>query len=293
MQLTIPSLALQANTVIVPFEILDGLIIIKAKINSEEAGNFVLDTGANGLVLNAAYFQADRDSKKTGYGISGKVANIGESEIDSLALDELNFYNVTAETINLNQIEAKKKIKIQGLIGYDVLKAYEIMFNYQERYLTFSRVDENGSIIDVMPHTTEKIDSINFTLANHLPVIEVKVNNKVKKMGLDTGAEFNLLALKRNKDIMSEFSIRKKLKIGGADNREREVLAGRLYRVKLGERHQCAGMATVLVNFTYFDQIYNQKLDGMLGFEFFAPWLISINYQKKTLYLHQLKFVKP
>ncbi len=291
---TIPVIhQLGPDAVIIPFTPLGGLIMLKAKVNGEE-GNFILDTGANGLVLNDRYFQPDRLLRDVeGVGLSGQTSRLGVKRTDAFDLDELQFPNARAETIDLSQLETRKRRRILGLIGYDLLKEFEIMFDYRQRFLTFSRVDKNGDQLIALPHTVFKIDSVDFELGHHIPVIEVKVGGRKKRMAIDTGAEYNLLHVKRSRKLMKHFKILSTLDITGTGQRSVEALAGKLYRVVLKERYKCGGMSTVITNLKELESIYHTKLDGILGYEFLAPWLFSINYRKERVFLHKLTYVSP
>lgn len=281
------------NSVIIPFTALDRLIMLKASVNGIE-GNFILDTGANGLVLNSKYHTAEElSTNATAYGLSGALEQLGMSETDSLNLDELYFEKVLAQVIDLDHIEQLKKTRIMGLIGFDVVKDFEIHFQYRQRYLIFSKLNRKGELLDPLPQTIDKIDSIAFTIGHHIPVIEVKVDGKTKKMGIDTGAEYNLLNKKSCKDILKHFYIQKRSKVSGSGKGKVEVLAGKLTKVVLKDRYPCGSMSTILTNFNHLNRIYRTKLDGILGYQFLAPWRFSINYRKKKLFLHKLKFVKP
>ncbi len=281
------------NTVIIPFTLQGGLILVNARIG-EGSGKFILDTGANGLVLNTNYVQPDRllaDIK--GRGISGEMEEVGSKQVATFGMEELRFTGLVAQTVDLQHLEETKKMRILGLIGYKVLQDFELMINYQENYLTLSRVDKSGEIIDALPHTLNKIDSIEFTMANFLPVIEVQVDGKTKRMGIDSGAEFNLLDIKRSKDILSNFKIMKKTQVIAANDQQVEVLGGRLYGLSFRKKFRNPGMNTVLTNFKHIDNIYKRKLDGILGYPFLMRWITSLNYKKKKIYIHQPKFVKP
>jgi hypothetical protein len=277
---------------IIPFTLNGGLIIIQAKIN-DSIGNFVIDTGAEGLVLNSNHFKGVTDDSRGHYGVSGRGKALTVSYNNAIIVEELDFRGVVADLVDLSSIELKKDIKILGLIGYNLLKDFEIMFNYRGRFISLSRVDGKGNVIDPMPFILDKNDSLSFTLGNFIPVIDVTVNGVNKKFGIDSGAEINLLDLKRSKDIMTQFNPIRTIRLSGSDGKESEVLAGRLYRVAVLENYRCATMATVLINMDHLNRIYKTNLDGILGFEFLAPWLISINYKKQKLYLHQLKVINP
>ena len=292
--LSIPFQTEFSNTsVIVPFNLIGGLIILRAGVNARY-GDFILDTGANGLVLNDRYFDPNRILKKQqGMGLGGLSKKVGVLDLDSLSLDELQFKSVSAQTINLKQIENNKGIKILGLIGYDILKDFEIMIDYNRKILTFSKVNKQGTLLLPLKHTLNKIDSFDLIMGNFIPVVEVRVNNIPKKMGIDTGAEYNLLNIKTSKDIRDQFKVMKLISITNAGVKDVQAMAGKLYYVALNEVFKCGALTTVMVNFRNLEKIYGMKLDGILGYEFLSPWLFSINYQKAKLYLHRRKSIKP
>ena len=280
------------NGFIIPIRIVDGLIIIQATVN-DQTGNLILDTGAKTLVLNESYFHTYQKTNNPAAGLGGEIESVGYLPKVNLETDLLKISNLQADVIPMSVIETKKQITVLGLLGYEVLKSFEIMLNYRESYITLSRVDENGEVIDALPHTRHKVDSMAFEMGNFIPVLNVKINGIPKRMGLDTGAEVNLLDIKKNKDILDNYQITNKIKINGTDNRNFEALAGRLYRVQLFGKYTCGGMATVLTNLDNFEAIYNTRLDGIVGYEMLSPWIFSINYRKKMLYLHHFKSEKP
>ncbi|HMR89553.1 MAG TPA: aspartyl protease family protein [Saprospiraceae bacterium] len=282
----------EKSSLIVPFTLNGGLIIIQAKIN-DSIGNFVIDTGAGGLVLNSQHFKGVRDDSRGYYGLSGRGKALTVSYDNAVKVNDLEFNNVDADVVDLSSIELKKGLKILGLIGFNLLKDYEIMFNYRGRFIALSAVDNKGNVIDPMPYILNKKDSLSFVFGNFIPVIDVTVNGVKKKFGIDSGAEINLLDLKRSKDIMSQFTPIRTISLTGSDGKDSEVIAGRLYRVAILEVYRCATMATVLMNMENLNKIYQSNLDGILGFEFLSPWLFSINYKKQKLYLHQLKVINP
>lgn len=293
-ELSIPHSTQNAsNSVIVPFKSLGGLIILTATVDGVE-GNFILDTGANGLVLNNQYFEADRLlADRKGIGLAGAAEDLGEVHLDSIQIDAIHFDGVIAQTIDLRKLENRKKTRILGLIGYRLLKDFEIMLDYRRDIITFSSVDNRGNILTVLPHTQHKVDTISFAMGNHIPIIEVQINGRTKRMGVDTGAEYNLYNIQRSKPIMKNFKILKTIEIANAGEQTIQALAGKLFRVVLLDRYRCAGMSTVLINFRHLNAIYGTSLDGILGYEFLAPWLFSINYQKREIYLHKIEFRTP
>jgi len=281
------------NSIIVPFVFNGGLVIVKARVDQME-GNFIIDTGASGLILNERYFTPDQHlADLQGLSLGGNTAPVGGVRLDSFALEELTFQQTKAQTLDLSSIEHSKKTRILGLIGYSILKDFEILFDYRQRILTFSETDQDGNVLSPLPHTLHKADSLSFRFGNFIPLIEVKVNNKVKWMGMDTGAEYNLLNVKRCKDILSVFSIKKTISIANPGRKKVEALVGKLSRMILKDKYRCGAMSTVLTNLKDLETVYECKLDGILGYDFFATWLVSINYKKQQLYLHHFNSNSP
>ncbi len=279
------------SSVIIPFEYYEGLILLEGKIGQQE-GKFILDTGANGLVLNSRYFKAESISSSTALGVSGGVGRVGESTVENVKIENAMFRDLKAEHIDLEEVEKRKRIRIMGLLGYEVIKDFEIMLNYREKYVCFSKLDQEGEIKVLLPHSIERIDSFAFTLGNFIPVIEITIQGVSKKMGIDTGAEFNVLDNKRNRDIISNFKVMNRINLTGAGGSKKQALAGVLYRAQLGEKYKCASMATVMTNMRNLNSIYKTNLDGILGHPFLAPWVFSINYKKEMLYFHSLTYAR-
>ncbi len=189
--------------------------------------------------------------------------------------------------------EADTRLKLVDHIVFDVLGWSKTAAKVEERagsgFTDYSLRKNSCTRLIV----EAKKDSLSFTLGNFIPVIDVMVNGVKKKFGIDSGAEINLLDLKKSKDIMAQFQPIKTIRLTGSDGKESDVLAGRLYKLSILEKYRCASMATVLINMDNLNKIYASNLDGILGFEFLSPWLFSINYKKQKLYFHQLKVVNP
>ena len=127
-------------------------------------------------------------------------------------------------------------------------------------------------------------DSISFKLKNHTIVINAFVDDENVTFGLDSAAEFNQINKNIKKTILKNFYPDKRLFLTGASNRKIEVLAGKLYRVKLNDSIFFGPMKTVLTNLNKMNDAFGTSLDGVLGYEFFKQKRTIINYQKEKLY---------
>ena len=99
-----------------------------------------------------------------------------------------------------------------------------------------------------------------------------------------TAAEYNQLNKRIDSEILDYFYPGKELKLTGASGKKMQVLAGKLYRVKLSDSIYFGPMKTVLTNLKKMNSAFGTNLDGVLGFEFFAQKRTIINYKKRKLY---------
>lgn len=271
------------NTVYIPFRLVGRLVAIDARVDTNE-GTFFLDTGAERLLLNSNYFNPQRGWREvTTAGTTGIAENVYYKRIDTLYWDELHFPNQQANILDLSHIERKKNIRLIGIIGYEVLKDYEIFLDYQLKRLILTRLDRKGYRIDSTAIWEEPFDSLDFKLARHLIVLKAEVQGHNLRFALDTGAELNLLDRLVKKKVLENFEIIKRVNMIGAGQKTIEVLAGTLYRVQCGNQ-KSSGMRTLLTNLDEMGENFGVRLDGFLGYEFLHTRRTLINYKRKKLY---------
>ncbi|WP_072401286.1 aspartyl protease family protein [Flaviramulus basaltis] len=283
---------LNEYTTRIPFKLVDHLIVVKAKILNKE-GNFIIDTGSETMILNKVHFsnfyEHQRKNESTS-GVMHSVENSYERQIKEFVLENFKLQNRNSDVIDLSHIEKSKKIKILGVIGYSILKDYEIFIDMHLNQITLTKVDPFGEKLDNHVYLEKIIDSVSFKLKNHTIVVNATVNNQKVKFGLDTAAEFNQINKNINKKVLKYFIPKKRTLLTGVNNRKIEVLAGKLHRVKLSENTYFGPMLTVLTNLNKMNEAFGTNLDGILGYEFFAQKRTIINYQKEKLYFINYPF---
>jgi len=135
---------LAPNIIRVPFTLTGTLITVRARIDTLE-GNFFFDTGSSSLLLNARYFgNRAQMASIGGGGVTGKVRMLGSSKADTFRLDNLTMVELKAGLADLSHLENAKKIALIGLIGCDVFKDYEVLFDYASSLLILVRTDSKG-----------------------------------------------------------------------------------------------------------------------------------------------------
>lgn len=274
------------NTTRIPFKLVDHLIVIEAELLGQK-GNFIIDTGSETLILNKSHFKGQNpilDATKETVGVLDFIDNPLEKRLREFIIKDLVIQNKFSDVIDLSQIEISKKMHLLGIIGYDILKDYEIFVDMYLNQITLSKVNAKGGKLDNSVYLEKIIDSVDFKLKKHTIVIKANVNGEQLKFGLDTAAEYNQLNTNTTEEALKQFFPKRRIQLVGASGQKIEVLAGKLYRVKLTESIYFGPMQTILTNLNQMNKAFGTKLDGVLGYEFFRQQRTIINYKKEKLY---------
>ncbi len=270
----------------IPFKLVDRLMIVEAEVLGKK-GNFIIDTGSETLMLNEVHFSLERhfySKRKQTSGVIAVIDDTFEKNVKEFILQNFNLKNKTSDIVDLSHIEKSKKINVLGIIGYNILKDYEIFIDMHLNQITLAKVDRYGNTLDKNVYAEKIIDSIDFRLRKHTIVINGTIGVQEVKFGLDSAAEFNQINKRIGKKALKHFYPKKRLVLMGASNNKIEVMAGKLFRVKLSETVYFGPMNTLLTNLNKMNEAFGTDLDGVLGYEFFQQKRTIINYQKEKLY---------
>lgn len=285
---------LDEYTTRIPFTLVDRLIVIEG-MHKDKKGMFIVDTGSEKLLLNKVHFShlITRNNKiERTTGVLDFVDDPVEKRIQQLLFNGLSINNKRSNIIDMSHIEQSKKIKILGIIGYNVLKDYEVFIDMYLNQITLTKIDKHGKKLGNQGYLEKIVDSIDFNLKNHTIVIEGNINGKNLTFGLDTGAELNQLNTKLPSEVLKSFYPKERIKLLGASNNSIEVIYGLLYRLKLSKTVYFGPMKTILTNLHSMNEAFGTKLDGILGHDFFAQKRAIINYKKEKIYFINFPIVR-
>jgi hypothetical protein len=285
----VESEVLGPDVIRIPFDLTGTLITVRAKADKVE-GNFFFDTGASGLVLNQRFFTDAKKQSGTGAvaGVTGGVRVQGGTRVDTLVVDKLRSIRISADLVDLSHLEKTKKTALVGLLGYAVFKDYEVLFDYKDQVLVLSRTDGKNEQQQTPNWEYAPIAEFPLTMTGHTAILQLRFGEKDKRaFALDSGAEQNLLSTLAGKGFLKRhFEMQNRVKLRGAGNTSVEVLNGKLSNAHL-DTFAFAPMLTMLANLTEINVVFNAELDGVLGYEFFSQYIVSINFRKKRLYLNR------
>lgn len=270
----------------IPFTLVDRLIVIEGT-HRDKKGNFIIDTGSEKLLLNKVHYaNLWLKNKKTTQtsGVLDLVDDPLEKRVKKILFNNLSIQNKQSDIIDLSHIEGSKKIKILGIIGYNILKDYEVFIDMYLSQITLTKIDRDGNKLGNQNYLEKIVDSVDFNLKKHTIVLSANINGKNLKFGLDTAAEFSQLNSRVSRKALKHFYPQKRIKLLGASNRSIEVISGRLFKLRLSETVYFGPINTILTNLNSMNEAFGTKLDGILGYDFFAQKRAIINYKKEKIY---------
>jgi hypothetical protein len=270
------------NTIHIPFKMVGRLIAVEAQADTV-AGTFIVDTGAERLLLNRNHFRERYYERLTSVGNTGMVQSVSQRWLDSLQWDNLTFREVRANVLDLSHIEQKKHIRLVGIIGQDIFADFELFIDFQSQQLVLTRLDQHGYRLEPDAIWEKPYDSLDFRLVHHLIMLEGEVQGKTLKFSLDSGAEVNLLDRRVKRKVLDDFEIIKRVKMLGTGQKQIEVLAGNLHNVRCGNQEN-ESMRTLITNLSQMSINFGTRIDGVLGYEFLSTRRTLINYKRLKLY---------
>lgn len=273
---------------IIPFSRAGNLIILRAKADTTD-GNFILDTGAPGLVLNITYFRdypATVAENEEQTGITGTVAAVTKTQVSELALGCIKSNMVAADLLNLGHLETVKGIRILGLLGLSVFKQFEMIIDYENSLLYLHRIGkkEAASYKHAMLKDTAAYSTVPIEIWNHKILTTTMLAGKKLKLIIDSGAESNLLDSRLPSRVFDNVEILKRINLNGAGNKKVEALYGNLSNLTIGNQ-QTGTLPVIITNLEKTCLADNNCIDGILGFDFLSLHKIGFNFVNNKMYI--------
>lgn len=248
------------------------MIIVEAQINGQ-TGNFILDTGFPKSVVNPK--QVDGLQRVPNSSVpsifNGVPVSVKQFEWAGLQREDMH-----AVAMNISHLESTANQEIMGIIGSEVLRQSEVMFDFRNQVvLLYDRKDS------WLHEQHQPQFSLPFDLKQGLPVVNAEIGGKTYRFGLDIGGRYNLMREHHLQALPSELvgRITQQQMLDFAnmpDYFDKAPVRG----IEVGER----SFDPVPFVFTSLKKGVPQDIDGILGLEFLARYRFAINYHKKTIY---------
>ena len=274
------------STCVIPFHRAGNLILIEATADTTH-GNFILDTGASGLVLNITYFRNYPTwIASEGGGVTGAVKSSGQTVVDNFSFGTMKYHHVYADLANLGHIEDTRNEKIFGLLGVSLFKHFEMIIDYDKSVIYLHLISRKESttyasdqLQDVSAYNIFPID-----LTENKIIVKGALGGKNLKFIIDTGAESNVLDSRLSNKVFENVSIDRRVTLQGSGDTKVDALYGNLKSLKL-QNTSFSNLPVLITNLEQMCISYNYCIDGMLGFDFLSAHKVGFNFVKHEMYI--------
>ncbi|MFT3980671.1 MAG: pepsin/retropepsin-like aspartic protease family protein [Ferruginibacter sp.] len=273
----------------VPFNRVGNLILIRARADSTE-GNFILDTGCPGLVLNKTYFRnyaVSTEHNEETQGITGTSSVITETtNIRHFNFGSMDEYNVKANLAGLGAIENSKGVKVLGLLGVSFLRECEVIIDYQENLIYFHVIHkkESKTYAHAMLKDTASYYTLPFEITDNRIIVKTNMAGKKLRFIIDCAAETNILDSRLPDKIFSGLNVTGKVNLLGVGNKKVEALKGNLSSFSIGN-HIVTDMPVIITNLEKTCFSYGGCVDGILGLDNLSVQKIGFNFVTNKMYI--------
>ncbi|TYB76933.1 retropepsin-like aspartic protease [Bizionia myxarmorum] len=265
--------------VTLPFEIKDGFIIVKVKIENKNY-NFLLDTGAPNVVskelaetLNFKII----DSVQV-YDVFNKSQITKYARIDTIEIGSINFMGTTAVINDINSIPVWSSLNIDGFIGSNLMQhaIWDLDFNKNQITIT-----DNESKLSLPEKVIENKLFIGYA---GIPSIACKINGKkVWNFPVDLGYNggivipFSEFEKQKENGEISDFTKSETHGVIGIYGKQEETKAsytGIIKDIEFGN--------AILKNEKVYAEHY---LGHRIGLDFFRNYRVILNWKNKKIKL--------
>lgn len=273
---------------VLPFSRAGNLMLVRARADSTE-GNFILDTGCPGLVLNLTYFrnyQRTSEPDAENGGITGMSSSLEHTMVKSFSWGGMKHYNVKADLANLGTIENSKGVKIIGLLGLEFLSSCEMIIDYESSMVHFYIMGKKKvpGYRHPMLQDTSAYQVIPFDITENRIIIRTMIQGKKLRLLVDCAAEVNILDSRLPDKIFDHVSITERVMLTGVGNKKVEALKGTLADFSIGNR-TIKDIPVLITNLEKTCFAHHGCVDGVLGFDFLSLQKIGFNFVTRKMYI--------
>jgi hypothetical protein len=272
----------KSAVITLPFEMKGHTIFVKVKLNSDPREfNFILDTGAFSIInqrlaeeLKLAQME-EVQAKGTGGG--GQQAHL--TKLDILAFGGATVRKCPAIILDLKNLEKFAGVKIDGLLGSNVLRYFVVTIDYGHKYLTIS--DQN-----VGKETDEKRIVLPFEqeiTMGFAPKVKCVLDGKHELAGIiDTGADHSMVdytLFQKEKALFSAYRNVSGQIVGGAFKLADQTVFLQARSFEMGPIR--------LENLPLLGISSDRKTTNqvLIGKDILRNYVFTLDYPKKKMYL--------
>jgi predicted aspartyl protease len=256
----------------VPFKLYGFAIVVRGAITNQENLNFLVDTGAVPSVVHQRLARRlNLRGATEDISVVNQNCSVERVALPPLRIGPLEFPPVSAVVVDLTPIESRLGIRLDAIIGLDVLGSRNFTIDYRQRKLLIGLASVAGEAVP-----------FEFQMEAGAPyvVVRMEMNSQFVRLLFDTGSDgLTLFAARMHERMpfLEKTVAGKDVNAGGEYAVERvrisDLRLGRIARGKL-QAAVISSVASALRDF-----------DGLLGPASLRITRIAFDFPHRTLYL--------
>jgi len=185
-------------------------------------------------------------------------------------------------TLDISHLELDGR-QIYGLIGYDFLSKYDVLYDYSKNIVVLIKPDyfETYRKEKLAGHS---IETFPLEWRGHIPIICIRIGDRNYNMGIDCGAAANLLDTNFFTEVKGFLKKISSQSLSGASKGKQEVTDALLKKFKIGTTAY-KNTHFVFSNIAHLNQEKEVNIEGLLGYEFLSKFPTLLSYERKELLL--------
>jgi Aspartyl protease len=263
--ITVPAPPKKAQAAETPFSLRQGyMIVVEGRVADLDRLNLVIDTGTNPSMIDKSI--SDKLSLKgsqRGLSLFNKDLASETVMLPDLELGPLHRVNLAVMVADFSKIGKELGIRVDGVIGLDVLGASSFTLDYQKNRILF--------------HASHERHSTSFAAGPQFITVNLKTGGKDLRMLLDTGTPQLILF----NDSLRNLDYDWLAATGTGQNISGTVAYGTIIlpSAKLGSEDFGPQRASVVASQKSAETSY----DGLIGVAFLRPKQLSFDFDRQIL----------
>ncbi|MDE3071256.1 MAG: aspartyl protease family protein [Pseudomonadota bacterium] len=193
---------------IIPFVAADPLPIIRVRINGRRDADFLIDTGAPGVVLDPAVareLHLDIESAGRGTFAGGKHAGVSKSTIDSITLGTVTIHSLPVMVMPMGGAPAPAGMHVDGIVGTSLLYHFLSTLDYAHGRLILAPRSDSARFVRAAKQHGDSIVPL-WYVPDHFLFARAQVKGAAPALfNIDTGAPG--LGVQVSRDLMQKSHI--------------------------------------------------------------------------------------
>jgi hypothetical protein len=259
------------------------MILVQAQIDDQE-GYFLIDTGADDLILNQMHFEGYESIENAGNykDVNGRKKKVEYLHINSFRWGSLSRSDFYVQQLDFSAVEKVFEKKILGLMGFEVFRNFEMIIDYDNQDIILSQLDQQGAPLTTAIKATPAY-SLNFSMNEHIPTIEADFGGeKMVKIGLDSGSSINILDRRWKKELVDASHRKNKIRFLGANASRKVREYYTVYQVDVQDQFAIRYWKAAIGKLEHFEDTHI-FIDGIMGINFFEIGRVGINYRQRQI----------